>query len=127
MVVREGGCSFPAKASRAQGLGARGVIFGSNDVKYTQGDVVISDDGTGSKVKIAVIFALPEDAQKLAKLANARIKVEFELARGKTSIVNIFLSASGRHNYVYLRNLKPYLMKVINSVKVNVAYHTVKC
>lgn len=55
-----GTCSYPARALKAQELGARGIIYGSSDINYAlSGRVVLSDDGHGRKVHIASLFISP--------------------------------------------------------------------
>lgn len=56
IVVKDGGCSYPKKALKAQSLGAAGVIFASEEVKYALNGVVIADDGTGVKVRVSILF-----------------------------------------------------------------------
>lgn len=96
MVVNEGSCSYPKKALKAQNLGAQGIIFSSREVDYSEGNVIISDDGTGKKIKIVALFISPIDGEKLGNLSNAKIKVLFEMKQQTVSSVDLFLSASGR-------------------------------
>lgn len=55
-----GECSFPTRALYAQDIGAAGIIFSSRDVNYATGNVVLSDDGHGRKVKINALFVAVE-------------------------------------------------------------------
>ena len=48
-------CSFPLKAMTAEKLGAKGIIFGTDEVKYFD-DVVLGDDGHGKNVHIPTLF-----------------------------------------------------------------------
>lgn len=61
LIVRQGNCSYPQKALAAQNLGAQGVIFASQEVQYSENNVVLSDDGNGKKIKIAVLFVSAND------------------------------------------------------------------
>jgi len=45
----------------AQNLGAQGVIFASQEVQYSENNVILSDDGNGKKIKIAVLFVTLND------------------------------------------------------------------
>lgn len=127
VVVKEGGCSFPKKAQQAQNLGAQGLIIGSNEVQYTDGNIVLSDDGTGRKVRIATLFIKLQDVTKLGALTNPKIKVSFELQQMNKSTLNLFLSASGKQNYIFLRNFRQYYNKIADKVNLNVVYHTIEC
>jgi hypothetical protein len=77
-------------------LGAQGIIIATKDIDYAVGNVVLSDDGQGRKVRIATLFIRPEDFDKLATLNNAKIKVNYELLQRDKSNIDLFLSASGR-------------------------------
>lgn len=44
-----------------------------------------------------------------------------------SSNVDIFLSASGRQNYVFLRNFRQYYSKLSKKITLNVVYHTIEC
>lgn len=88
---------------------------------------MLSDDGTGRKVKISTLFITLEDLGKLANLTNVKIKVNYELPQRNYSSVDLFLSATGRENYVFLRNFRQYYNSIANYVKLNVAYHTFEC
>lgn len=127
VVVPDGPCSFVQAALNAQKLGAQGIIFASFATQYAQGNVVREDDGTGRRVKIAVLFISIEDGKKLASLSNVQIKVSFDLARAPTAAMDLFLSATGRQNYIYLRNLRPLFKKISSSVKLDVIYYSFEC
>ncbi len=77
IVVKEGGCSFTTKSIQAQNKGAQGIMIGSREVEFADGNVVLSDDGNGRKVRITTLFIKPEDVDKLAALTNSKIKVNF--------------------------------------------------
>lgn len=57
-IVAEGNyteCSYPDQAINAQSLGAKGIIYGSEETKYYD-DIVWADDGKGQKVHITCLF-----------------------------------------------------------------------
>jgi len=87
--------------------------------------VVLSDDGNGRKVRITVLFVKPEDVNQLSTLLNPKVKVNFELSQRNISNVDIFLSASGKQNYIFLRDFRPYYNKMSSSINLNIAYHTI--
>lgn len=87
----------------------------------------MSDDGTGRKVRITTLFIKVEDVTKLAALSNPKIKVNFELQQSNKSTLNLFLSSSGKQNYIFLRNFRSYYNKIAEKVNLNVVYHTIEC
>lgn len=86
---------------------------------------MISDDGTGRKVSITTLYIKLDDFDKLSKLTNAKIKVNFELTQRNKSNVDLFLSGSGRQNYIFLRNFRQYFNKIQPRIRLNVIYHTI--
>ena len=53
-------CSYPDHAIYAQNLGAKGIIFASEETQYYE-DIVWADDGKGQKVHITCLFITIED------------------------------------------------------------------
>lgn len=72
------------------------------------GDIVISNDGQGKNIKINSLFIEPKSYENLKPLKNIMIKVDFPINKRNVSDVNLFLTASQRKNYIFLRNFRQY-------------------
>ena len=120
-------CSFPTRALKAQELGAAGIIFSSTNVNYATGNVVISDDGHGRKVKINALFISVESYSQLNSLKNINIKANFPIVTRSKSDVTLFLESSERRNYIFLRNFRPFYESLKGYVSLQVVYHTFEC
>lgn len=100
-------CSYTTQAIHAQNLGVRGVVFVSDMVNY-YGRVVQVDDGNGRNVHISVLFISTQTYRALKTVKNVHIKVLFEVYKTQQVNLSYFLSASGRSNYIFLREFQPY-------------------
>ena len=68
----------------------------------------MADDGYGRKVKIAVLFITLIDMQSLSEIKNTKIKVDFPIKKSIKSQVSLFISASNRQSFIFLRDFKGY-------------------
>ncbi len=121
-----GTCSYTTEAINAQELGAKGVVFVSDIVNYYD-KVVQVDDGNGRKVHITVLFVNTQTYRKLYTIKNIHIKVQFETHQTPKVNLTYFLSASGRANYIFLREFKPYFLKLKDYINFVPTYLTINC
>jgi fido (protein-threonine AMPylation protein) len=121
-----GTCAFTTQAINAQTLGAKGVVF-VNDIVNYYGKVVQVDDGNGRKVHISVLFINTLTYRLLHSVKNAQIKVQYEVYKTDKANFTYFLAGSGRTNYIFLREFKPYYDKIKDYINFRPIYLTFKC
>ncbi len=89
--------------------------------------VVQVDDGNGRKVHITVLFISTMTYRQLHDLNDIKIKVLFETHQSEVVNITCFLSASGRGNYILLREIMPYLSKIEDKINFRPVYMTTRC
>lgn len=87
------------------------MIFVSDLVNYYD-KIVQVDDGNGRKVHITVLFINSQTYRKLHGIKNIHLKVSFEAHLTEKVNITYFLSASGRSNYIFLRQFQPYYEQI---------------
>ena len=121
-------CSVTKRALSAQFLGAKGIIIASPTVDYAKGNVIESDDGNGKKVHITCLFITNESFDKLKKLSKIEIISNYPVPKQKVSTLSLFLSASKRNTYVFLRDFKAQYKFFKDYVTIEAPiYHTIDC
>ena len=102
------------------------MIFVSDLVKYYD-KIVQVDDGNGRKVHITVLFIDSQTYRKLHTVKNVHLKASFETHLTEKVNITYFLSASGRTNYIFLRQFQPYYQQIKDFVNFKPIYFTTKC
>lgn len=96
-------CSYTKRALTAQAIGAKGIIIASTKADYAKGNVIESDDGNGKKVHITCLHITNESFEKLKKLNKIEIIAKFPVPQEVSTTVSLFISASKRSTYIFLR------------------------
>jgi hypothetical protein len=120
-------CSVTKRAINAQLLGAKGIIIATPSADYARGNVIESDDGNGKKVHITCLFITNESFDKLKKLSKIEIISKFPVPKEKVSTLSLFLSASKRKTYAFLREFKAEYKLLKDYVTIEPIYHTIDC
>lgn len=111
----------------AQNKGAKGVIIATQGYEYSEGNIYLGDDGNGRKVHITSIFINYATFEKLNKLKSVEIIANYPIPKSSVSTLSIFLSASKRSSYVFLRELKEKYPNIKDFIKIEPVYHTITC
>lgn len=120
-------CSYTKRALIAQSVGAKGLIVASPKADYAKGTVIESDDGNGKKVHITCLHITNESFEKLRKLNSIEIIAKFPIPQEAKATVSIFISASKRSTYVFLRKFKAEYVQLKSSIILEPIYHTMSC
>jgi hypothetical protein len=120
-------CSVTKQAINAQLLGAKGIIIASSGADYAKGNVIESDDGNGKKVHITCLFITLDSFDKLKKLSKIEIISKYPVPKEKVSTLSLFLSASKRNTYLFLREFKTQYKFLKDYVIIEPIYHTIHC
>ena len=91
------------------------------------GNMVPIDDGNGRKVYISVLMIANLTYLQLQVIKNIQIKVQYEVYKSNVVNVTYFLSASGRANYIFLREFQPYYEKISDFINFRPIYLTFSC
>ena len=120
-------CSYTKRALNAQKKGAVGIIIAAPGYSSYKGNTFNGDDGNGKKVQIAVLFISQTDFKKLKNINDLEIKANFPIPKEYKSTLSVFLSASKRSSYIFLRQLKNSYPFISKHITIEPIYHTIIC
>lgn len=120
-------CSLTKRAEVAQLIGAKGIIIAADIVNYAKENVIEADDGNGKKVHITCLFITTDSYHSLKKLGKVEIIAKFPVPQAKVSTVSLFLSASKRSSYVFLRQLGKEYPHLKSHINLEPIYQTISC
>ena len=93
-------------AINAQALGAKGILVSStlaDAQSLTKNSVIASDDGNGKRVHITVLHITTGTIAKLEDLSEVEIVAKYPVPKQAVSVLHLYISASKRSTYVFLR------------------------
>ena len=122
LIVNRGGCSFVQKARNAQKAGFSMVIVINNMITKIK-NIIMTDDGSGSDIKIPVVMISKNDGDILINYMsnnkNEKVIVEIFFNNKKISEkvdFKFFFSSSEKKAYDLINNLKQYINKFNDQV-----------